>query len=149
METTLLAAAVALFLWAACTDVMVRRIPNRIVAALGILGLSRIGSELLVGGPVDGALADIGLAGAVLVLGAILHHCRLLGGGDVKLVAASVLWLGAEGAWSFIASVAICGGVLAALFLIWIRVRSPALRPTLPYGVAIALGGILGSFTMN
>ncbi|HEU4497745.1 MAG TPA: peptidase, partial [Sphingomicrobium sp.] len=72
------------------------------------------------------------------------------GGGDVKLLAACVLWFDLAQGWKMLAAVAIAGGLEAVLvvmlrFLPWpesLRRRFAWLRKdeALPYGVAIAAG---------
>ncbi len=72
----------------------------------------------------------------------------MLGGGDVKLLAACGLWFNLSSGWKMLVAVAIAGGLIAIL-LISIRpaIGKPTaswivLRPRggIPYGIAIALG---------
>ena len=73
-----------------------------------------------------------------------------LGGGDVKLLAATGLWFDFHGALWMLICVAISGGILALVVLIlrmigWsenLRTKVVLLRPKagIPYGVAIAAG---------
>ena len=53
------------------------------------------------------------LGALVLVFAIILFLLRIMGGGDGKLLAASVLWIGPENLWEFIFTTAIAGGILA------------------------------------
>ncbi len=144
METALAAAAIGLFVWAAMRDAASRIIPNRIVAALAALGLMRLGLALA-GGAGWAAAVDLGVAAGVLVAGAVLHGARLLGGGDVKLLAAGALWLGAAATPQFLIWTALAGGVLALAHLAIRRLRAGQGDPRLPYGIAIAAAGVLGS----
>ena len=64
-----------------------------------------------------GALAAIGCALAVFLVGAVLFARGWLGGGDVKLLAAATLWAGAAGTPSLLMLTGVGGGVLA-LFLL-------------------------------
>ncbi len=149
----------SLMVLAAWHDLVARTIPNALCAALAVLGiLARAG---------EGPLA-VGLsAGAALTLFLLLlpvHAAGALGGGDVKLAAGVALGLPPIGVWHFVIATAMAGGVLALLYLALARLV-PVLRPMpggrflrrvaaaeawrirrggpLPYGVAIAAGGLL------
>jgi prepilin peptidase CpaA len=142
--------AMTVFAAAALTDVAGRRIPNRLVLALAALAALRIGLALASGAGPAGVAADIGVALAVFLVGALVFHFGMIGGGDVKLIAAGVLWTGAGAAGEFLLATAIAGGVLAGAFLLQTRLAprpegaAAKLRPpSLPYGIAIAAGGIL------
>ncbi len=119
--------AMTVFALAALTDVAGRRIPNRLVLALVALAVVRIGTTLAGGAGLGGPALDLGLA----------------------LIAAGVLWTGAGAAGEFLLATAIAGGVLAGAFLLQARLAprpEGAARvrpPSLPYGIAIAAGGIL------
>lgn len=157
----------ALVLAAAATDLRSRRIPN----ALTLAGLG-IGLALRVplggGAVVDGLLG----AGAALLLGILFFMLRALGGGDVKLLAAVGAFTGLAALPVTLVLIAAMGGVLAfaeavrrgvlrrvlantgRLVLYWASaarlgshadVSSPA-AVTVPYGVAIAAGAIVGRF---
>ena len=138
--------AVALFGVAAVTDARKRRISNRLSTALALLGLARIALDVAQGATLASAASD--LAGATLVfgLGALAFRFRVLGGGDVKLLAAGALWLGAAEIGAFLLATALAGGLLALIFVAWQLARpggSQTRLPGLPYAIAIAAGGIL------
>ena len=138
--------AIGLFVWAALSDVLSRRIPNRLVALLALAALGRLGLELAGGAGWMQAAADLALSLAVFGFGALLFRFGLVGGGDVKLLAAGALWIGAGAAWPFLAGTALAGGALALGFVLWLGfARRGAARPSLPYGVAIAAGGVIGT----
>ena len=145
---------------AAIGDFRTRRIPNRLVALLAVLGLAySIAAQPVLSGALRG------VEGLLLGLVCWLPFYVLgwLGAGDVKLFAAAGAWLGPVGAVEG-ALVGACAGALLAL--VWmIRSRgvkrttemlgmaagSPSLlspgekdsrRSTLPYGIAIAFGAI-------
>ncbi len=88
---------------------------------------------------------------AVLLLGTVAFSAGVLGGGDVKLLAALGLWLDIRGAVWFLAAVFLAGGLLA---LVLIAGRMILKRPRgkdrgkhrIPYGIAIAAGAVI-SFT--
>jgi prepilin peptidase CpaA len=79
-----------------------------------------------------------------------------MGGGDAKLIAATCLWLGPEGCLAFMIYTALAGGALTLILLAARKfgaVYAPVLPAPLgrhlepagdiPYGVAIAAGGLL------
>jgi prepilin peptidase CpaA len=151
---------------AAFKDMRERRIPNRLTGALAALyPVYVLVSPTPVAWP-----AAIGLAGGVFVVGLALFRWELIGGGDVKLLAALSLWAGAEQFVWVILVTTLTGGALSLISL-WHRrwgglvaaqlamlgvvaataratvVTDPPSggdpdRSTLPYGVAIAAGGI-------
>jgi prepilin peptidase CpaA len=134
---------------AAATDIADRRIPNWIAAGVAAGGLARLAAELAVGAGAGGAGLDLVLALTVFLGGALLFRLGLFGGGDVKLMAAAALWLGAASVGSFLFATALAGGALALLVLagrLVIREADVSERGgSLPYGVAIATGGILAT----
>lgn len=146
MDLTLALAAIGLFLWAAGSDLARRQIPNRLVLALAALGVARIGWLLATGGGWAASSVDVAAAVLVFAGGAVAFQLRLLGGGDVKLLAAAALWLGAGTLAPFLLGTALAGAALAVLFLIWNWIGPRRLGDAthnLPYGVAIAVAGIL------
>jgi prepilin peptidase CpaA len=168
------AALLALLLLAALTDLRERRIPNWLTASTAALY-----PVYLVASPVPTAwLAALGLALAIAVVGALLFSRELIGGGDVKLIAAVSLWAGLDHFALFALVTTLTGGALG-LVCLWLQRWSPLLqahlasiglagaRPesatvaagdesaggeapgasvpapaTLPYGIAIAAGGV-------
>jgi prepilin peptidase CpaA len=146
MIPVLSATAIAVFLAAAVSDAARRRIPNELVVALILVALARIGIELAAGTGFGRPAADLAVGLAVFVAGAVAFQLRLLGGGDVKLLAAGALWVGALAAGPYLMATVLAGGVLGLGYLLWIlarRQRDAAARPSLPYGLAIAAGGVL------
>jgi prepilin peptidase CpaA len=100
-----------------------------------------------------GALAALGCAVAVFLVGAVLFARGYLGGGDVKLLAAGVLWAGPSGTPALLILTGIFGGVLALILLSPLgaylvastRLQSGAAAHSavpgstpVPYGIAIA-----------
>lgn len=163
LHTTPVAAGVFLSLIAvgAVCDVLTRRIPNGLVAALaagGLLwmGLARGGTAVL-----------LGLAcgvGVVLLLW-IPWSLGGIGGGDAKLAAGAAIWVGWEHLAAFLLAGALAGGGVAALaylgsqrqaraqmrnnllwamlFRAWPSVPAAgAGRMSVPYGVAVLIGAI-------
>jgi prepilin peptidase CpaA len=147
MALVLSIAAIALFAIAAVTDARERRIPNWLSASLAALGALRIGLGLAEGSGALASMLDFGAAVAVFALAAGAFRFGLLGGGDAKLLAAGTLWLGAAALGPYLLTTVLAGGVLALLFIAW-QLAIPARRarenrPSLPYAIAIAAGGIL------
>lgn len=146
MELALAFIAIGLFLWAAWSDIASRRIPNRLVALLALVALARLGIGLAEGAGILRTICDLAVGVAVFGVGALLFRFGVVGGGDVKLMAAGALWMGAGSALPFFASTALAGGALALGLLLWVAVAGRGVaRPSLPYGVAIAAGGVLGT----
>lgn len=157
-------------LWVVASDLLYRRIANRLVLtllalwALQAIWMSRAGyADTLAEQAGPGLLA----AAVVLVLGYLLFAMRWVGAGDVKLMAALCLWLG-EHSFAFLIITSLCGGVLAlalpvlrsiemmlAILVVRLHKLLPggpwslpvALReqspPGIPYGLAIAAGAVI------
>jgi prepilin peptidase CpaA len=86
----------------------------------------------------------IQIAGAVIVflLLAAAFYAGMMGGGDVKLAAALALWFPPGLTIKFLVLMSIAGGVLTLALLAWHRAKHREGRPEIPYGVAIAFGGL-------
>lgn len=86
----------------------------------------------------------IQIAGAVIVflLLAAAFYAGMMGGGDVKLAAALALWFPPGLTIKFLVLMSIAGGVLTLALLAWHRAKHKEGRPEIPYGVAIAFGGL-------
>ena len=90
---------------------------------------------------------------ALLAVGTPMFAAGKLGGGDVKLLAATGLWFDFSSALWMLIAVALAGGVLALTVLVlraisWgeqARQRVVLLRPKggIPYGIAIAAGALI------
>jgi Flp pilus assembly protein protease CpaA len=171
----LLASLLALLALAALIDVRERRIPNWMTG--GVVALYPL---YVLASPTPIAwLPALAVAGAVFLTGFALFARQLIGGGDVKLIAAMTLWTGLDHLMLFALVTSLAGGGLA-LGGIWYRrwqgvidahmaalgwhlaparaqdvgnaactasddVASTSIEPaplTLPYGVAIAAGGL-------
>lgn len=138
--------ASALFAGMAFTDLAGRRIPNRLVIALAAVAVLRIGLGQFAGAGLAAPAADVAASLAVFLFGALIFHFHLLGGGDVKLLAAGALWVGAPSIAGYLMLTAMVGGGLAIAFLVFKAVAgrgADARAKSLPYGVAIAAAGIL------
>ncbi len=98
----------------AASDVRTRRIPNALVFALLICGL--IENAMLSGW--SAALAALGLVALVLIAGTIAFSFKLIGGGDIKLLAAAAGTLAYPAGISFLLLTLLSGGVLAIAYAI-------------------------------
>lgn len=140
----------ALVIVAGLKDLISMKIPNWIS---GLLILGFFPAALLLGLAPMAVAIHVGVAVAVLLIGMGLFALHLLGGGDVKLMAAACLWLGAPGSGVFVLSTAVIGGLLCLILILaraWLQpylaggpgwvVRLMEPRGDIPYGVAIAAG---------
>ncbi len=137
--------------WAAIEDFFGLRIPNRITVLIVFLYL-----PFALNAPVPLNVAGAFSTAAILFLiGMLLFNFHLMGGGDIKLMAAIGLWAGPEfGLW-FLAITAVAGGVLALVactpFRFILGHAQTAIAPhaegvvipkgIVPYGIAITAGG--------
>ncbi|MGY3697433.1 prepilin peptidase CpaA [Bradyrhizobium sp. USDA 3240] len=148
---------IALLFYVATIDIATRLIRNEICLALAFLGIvgqltspTQIGQSLIV-------------ATILLLVLFVIYQRGAIGGGDVKLLVALAIGLPLTGVIELLTATALAGGVLAAVHLIMRRLPTPRLAPAgsslarrvyaverwrhlrhapLPYGVAIACGGI-------
>lgn len=135
-----------LLLVAALQDIWQLEISNWICAAVAICAFL----AMAIGGPIIDLWQNLALFGGVLGLGTLLFARGWMGGGDVKLLAASALWFDLDQGWKMLVAVALIGGletlvVMLLRMLPWpprIRHRFAAFRRDegIPYGVAIAAG---------
>lgn len=129
-----------LLVTAAVTDIRSRIISNRLNAAIALLAVPWW-FALGYGG--YDILFQIGLSAALLVVFAIFFALRMMGGGDVKLLAALGLWLPLTKMLILLEWMAIGGGVLTLGMLIAHRIRRAPGKPEIPYGVAIVGAGLV------
>jgi prepilin peptidase CpaA len=127
-----------LLLAAAVGDARRFVIPNRLCASVALLSLPYWWASGAAFWP--GYALQLLLALAVFSALAGLFAAGLMGGGDVKLLAALALWLPIGRFAQMMVIVAIAGGVLTAMLLVRHRwARRPG-RPEIPYGLAIVAG---------
>ncbi|MEP3050258.1 MAG: prepilin peptidase [Erythrobacter sp.] len=135
----LIALAIAL-VFAAFTDLRRRQIDNWLNAAIAL------------GAPVfwwasglslwpDIAL-QIGIAIAAFFVLAGLFALKVMGGGDVKLLTVLALWIEPNAFLQLLIIMAIAGGVLTIIMGGYHFLRRQKERLAIPYGVAIAFGGL-------
>ncbi|MHC3126730.1 pilus assembly protein CpaA [Brevundimonas sp. GN22] len=134
-------------------DLTTMKIPNWISIALAV---AFVPVALMVQLPWQDIALSLGIGLAALVIGIALFAFRILGGGDAKLLSASLMWVGMSGALGFVLVTAIAGGALS-LYLLAARKWWPMMPWTapkwftrlmepkgdIPYGIAIAVGAVL------
>jgi prepilin peptidase CpaA len=86
---------------------------------------------------------QVAIAAGVFALLAAAFYAGMMGGGDVKLAAALALWFSPRSTVSFLIYMSIAGGVLTLVVVGLHRLRKKAGKPQVPYGVAIAVGGLI------
>jgi prepilin peptidase CpaA len=157
-----LAGFAGLMATAAFEDLRRLIIPNGL-----ILGLCALWPLHVVTAPVL-TLAAAGTAtlcaAAVFIVGALLFSRGLIGGGDVKLLAAATLWAGPAATVSLLVLTSLLGGLLCLLLLTPIGALIAAVRPIVrdsgdparganpvlvPYGVAIAAAALIVTIPPN
>jgi prepilin peptidase CpaA len=139
--TDLLCATLALMLlWAAVVDIKTRTIANGLNLAIALMAPLfwwAAGVDLW-----PDAAMRVGVAGAVFLLLALAFFVGAMGGGDVKLAAALALWFSPGSTLKLIVLMSIAGGLLTLIVLIDHKLKKNQGRPEVPYGVAIAFGGL-------
>lgn len=138
---------------AGASDFLALRIPNWLNAVIALVFFPM---ALMTGMPAEAILVHSVWALAVLIFGFALFSFGLLGGGDAKLLAAAGIWFGWPALGPFLIFTSLAGGVLAIVMKAWQMVQIErdvreagwmkcwfSFKMELPYGVAIAAGGIL------
>lgn len=136
----LICALGALLIAAAITDLRSRIISNRLnlaIAALAPVWWLACGLELW-----PGMAAQLLVAAVVFVVFAALFAFGMMGGGDVKLLAALGLWFPWQATLSLIVLMAMVGGVVTIVTVIHHRVTRREGPPEIPYGIAISLAAL-------
>ena len=131
-----------LLLSAGIEDARVREIANwknATIALLAPLWWLVIGIE-----PWPGMAIQIGVALLVLALFCVAFHFGQMGGGDVKLIAALALWMPITALIQLVLIMSTVGGLITLVMLIDHRFRKRSGNPEIPYGVAIAIAGLIG-----
>lgn len=155
--------AIALLGFAAWRDVATRTIPDSVSVTLAVCGLAL---RCLEGW--QAVASSLVVATSLFLLLFLCHARGAIGGGDVKLLTALSLGLPPLGSYQLVVATALVGGALALLYLILpcllpagtslgrprscttalrriaaIEARRIRRRGSMPYGVAIAIGGAL------
>lgn len=153
LQLILLAILPALVIVAGLKDLTSMKIPNWIS---GLLILGFFPAALLLGLGAAEIGIHVAVAAAALLIGMGLFALHLLGGGDVKLMAAACLWLGLSGSGVFVLATAVIGGLFSLALLVgraWLQpyvgagpgwfVQLMEPKGHIPYGVAIAAGALV------
>jgi prepilin peptidase CpaA len=136
----LLLALAATLVVAAIIDVRTFTISNRLNLAIAA-GAPLYWMSISLA-PWPGMAAHVAAAGVVFLLLAGAFYAGMMGGGDVKLAAAFSLWFPIASTVKFVVLMAVAGGILTIGLVAWHRARKREGRPEIPYGVAIAFGGL-------
>jgi prepilin peptidase CpaA len=151
IQTFAIFAFTAALVAAALSDAASYLIPNRYPVAVAVAFFAYCSDQ-----PASTFLYGAVVAAGVFAAGVLLFERGMLGGGDVKLLTASAAWAGFDQLVLLLFVTSICGGLLALMRLSPLQFLSPAhtdgaslgsdlrskLRERIPYGVAIAIGGI-------
>ena len=136
----LLVGLAAILIVAAVIDVRTFTISNRLNAAVALSApLYWLSISLT---PWPGMAIQLAAGMIVFVLLAGAFFAGMMGGGDVKLAAALALWFSPAGTAKFLVLMSLAGGVLTLGLVVWHRSKRRKGRPEIPYGVAIAFGGL-------
>jgi prepilin peptidase CpaA len=131
----------ALLLSAGIQDVRTREIANWKNAAVAILApvwWLAIGLD-----PWPGMAVQLAVGALVFALFVGAFAMGQMGGGDVKLVGALSLWLAPLHLLDMLLAMAVIGGALTLAMLVEHRLRRCDAAIEVPYGVAIAIAGLL------
>jgi prepilin peptidase CpaA len=153
---------IVLLLYVATIDIATRLIRNEICLALALLGIAgHLANPMQI---VESLIA----AAILLVLLLVIYQRGSIGGGDVKLLVALAIGLPFAGVVQLLTITALAGGLLALIHVLMRHLPTPKLAPAgsslvrrvyaverwrhlrhapLPYGVAIACGGIWTVFS--
>ena len=130
----------AILAWIAVVDVRTYTISDRLNLAIALLAPVYWWSA---GVPLwPDAAIRVGIGVLVFLLFAGAFYLNAMGGGDVKLAGALALWFTPYQTLTLIVMMSIAGGLLTLAVLGIHRARKKVGRPEVPYGVAIAAGGM-------
>lgn len=156
-EVFILSIPPAALLFAAQRDITTMTIPNWL--SIGLVALFPV-AALCLGQPLALIGWHLAFGLALFAGGAGLFSLGMIGGGDVKLIAAAGAWMGAGAGLAFLLWTAIAGGAFALLLFAvrrsarglpgagrgpgpdWVA-RLMKVDEGVPYAVAIAAGGLI------
>jgi prepilin peptidase CpaA len=136
----LLAGLAAILVFAAVVDMRTFTISNRLNVTVALLAPVYWASVAL--SPWPDVAVQLAAAAAVFTILAGAFYAGMMGGGDVKLAAALALWFSPVNTIKFLVFMSLAGGILTVGFLAWHYAKKREGRPQIPYGVAIAFGGL-------
>jgi prepilin peptidase CpaA len=139
--------------YAAFSDLLTMTIPNKLTLALGS---SYFLMALATGQPLDVILIHVLCGIGVLALAFVAFCFGWMGGGDAKLAAAVALWMGFPLSGEYLLISSFLGGLLTLVILFARKTPLPArltnygwlvrlhdAKTGIPYGIALAAGGLL------
>lgn len=142
-----------LMLYAAYSDLRSYTLPN-FISILLVIGFAVI--VAIIQPPLSAVGWHVGVGFLMFAIGFAMFAAGVLGGGDVKVIAALGLWFGPNNFFAFFTLMAIFGGVLAISLLLFRKMKvpekwleNPSVRgwhdknEGIPYGVAIAIAAII------
>jgi prepilin peptidase CpaA len=143
----------AMMAFAACSDFFTMTIANRVSL---VLVAAFVALAMLSGMSSAAMLTHVGVAAAVLAGGFVCFTRGWIGGGDAKLAAASVLWLGPGHVPDYLVYASLLGGALTMLVIQFRAMPMPQLLSGrewaerlhradsgVPYGIALAVAALL------
>lgn len=140
VSNILVAVLAVMLLAAALWDLKSRTIPNLLNAAIAIGAIPFWWASGLALWP-DVAL-HVAVAAGVFAIFALAFAAGAMGGGDVKMVAAVALWLPYPAVVLLLVIMSIAGGALTLAMVVRHRLARAEHKIEVPYGVAIAFGGL-------
>lgn len=140
LKLALIALLVCMLIAAAVTDLRSRIISNRLNLGIALLAPLYWWASALPLWPE--VFIQIGLAVATFLLFAGLFALGMMGGGDVKMLAALALWLPWQALLAMLVLMAVIGGAVTLVTLVHHKLSRREGQPEIPYGVAIALSGL-------
>ena len=140
LPETMLGLLAIMLLVAAVIDVRTFTISNSLNLAIALLAPLYWLSIALPLWP--NAAIQLAVGAGVFGLLALAFYAGMMGGGDVKLAAALTLWFSPASTLKFLILMSLAGGVLTLFMVALHRLRGRTGRPEIPYGVAIAFGGL-------
>lgn len=130
-----------LLVWAGIEDARTREIANWKTAAIALLAPAWWVANGLPLWP-DVAI-QLGVAVAVFAVFLVVFHFGLMGGGDVKMIVALSLWLPFPAFVTMLMVMSVAGGIVTIAMMIERRIARNKNQIEVPYGVAIAVAGLL------
>jgi prepilin peptidase CpaA len=152
-EAALLLFFPALMAWSAASDLVTMRISNYVSLAL-IAGFAVFAAAA--GLSWEAILWHLACGATVFAFGFLLWMLKKMGGGDVKLIAATALWFGFVDTLDYALAASILGGALTVALLAMRRYPAPRfVRETpwlfrlhdpkvkVPYGIALGAAALM------
>lgn len=153
MTLTLLLLFQGAMMLAATCDIFTMTIPNRLT---GLLMVAFLPAAVLLGLPLTIIGWHIVVGAVALAVGFLFFSRGWIGGGDAKFCAATALWLGPSLILEYLLISTVLGGAITLLILLvrqyplpqalneqgWLS-RLHDHRSGIPYGIALALGGLI------